>query len=308
MDTELAQLRLNEEEEEILQLQIDPGSDRGDEEFQVVGCFLTASVIHFPAMRNTMANLWHPVYGVQIQDLGTKRGVANSDWIAEFPEEIEVVARSYFQKLFSKEIRGNYDHLLMGIDRCITEEDNHRLTAPYSREGIREAVFDMGLTKAPREDGFLAIFYKKCWHFIGEDVTLFCLNLLNGEMEVFSNVSRLAGIGHSWIPGIEKPEGQNNSNNELIVVSDLIDSSNRKWRTDMIMNTFQTGVAQKILQIPLTETDREDFQIGKLNCSKTCEDYARKKRDCVPDERRLERPRECFRGTMGTTARLNETW
>lgn len=72
MDTELTQLRLNEEEE-ILQLQIDPGSDGEDEEFQVVGCFLTARVIHFPAMRSTMANLWHPIYGVQIQDLGTKR-------------------------------------------------------------------------------------------------------------------------------------------------------------------------------------------------------------------------------------------
>lgn len=101
-------------------------------------------------------------------------------------QEIEVVARSYFQKLFSEEIRRNYDHLLTGIDRCITEKDNHRLTAPYNREGIREAVFDIGLTKAPREDGFLVIFYKKCWHFIGEDVTLFCLNLLNGEMEVSS--------------------------------------------------------------------------------------------------------------------------
>ena len=34
-----------------------------------VGCFLTASIIHFPAMRSTMANLWHPVCGIQIRDL-----------------------------------------------------------------------------------------------------------------------------------------------------------------------------------------------------------------------------------------------
>ncbi|MBA0643755.1 hypothetical protein Goklo_028017 [Gossypium klotzschianum] len=36
----------------------------------LVGCFLTASVIHFPAMRSTMANLWHPVKRAQILDLG----------------------------------------------------------------------------------------------------------------------------------------------------------------------------------------------------------------------------------------------
>lgn len=42
-------------------------------EFQLVGCFLTASIIHFPAMKSTMANLWHPIRGVQIQDLGDKR-------------------------------------------------------------------------------------------------------------------------------------------------------------------------------------------------------------------------------------------
>ncbi|KAH1114074.1 hypothetical protein J1N35_007452 [Gossypium stocksii] len=165
MDSELAQLTLNEEEEEILQIHIDPRTDKRGEEFQVVGCFLTANVIHFSTMRSTMANLWHPVYGVQIQNLGTKR-------------------RSYLKKR-----RGEKRH------RGMMENSN--------------------------------------------------------ENEESGNVK---------IPGIEKPEGQNSSNNKLIVVSDLIDSSNRKWRIDVIMNTFQAGVAKKILQIPLAETDHEDFQ------------------------------------------------
>ncbi|MBA0603910.1 hypothetical protein Gorai_008537 [Gossypium raimondii] len=73
MENELAQLSINEEEEEILQIQTDPGNQSAVGEFQLVGCFLTASVIHFPAMKSTMANLWHPVYGVQIRDLGDKR-------------------------------------------------------------------------------------------------------------------------------------------------------------------------------------------------------------------------------------------
>ncbi|KAK5804835.1 hypothetical protein PVK06_032486 [Gossypium arboreum] len=41
--------------------------------FCLVGCFLTASVVHFSAMRNTLANIWHPLEEVQISDLGDKR-------------------------------------------------------------------------------------------------------------------------------------------------------------------------------------------------------------------------------------------
>ncbi|MBA0708944.1 hypothetical protein Golax_024022, partial [Gossypium laxum] len=42
-------------------------------EFYIVGCFLTTSVVHFSAMRNTMTNLWHSLEGVQISNLGGKR-------------------------------------------------------------------------------------------------------------------------------------------------------------------------------------------------------------------------------------------
>ncbi|KAK5842647.1 hypothetical protein PVK06_005025 [Gossypium arboreum] len=45
------------------------------------------------------------------------------------------------------------------------------------------AVLDMGSTKALGEDGFQGLFYQKCWHFIRDEVTNFCLNLLNGDME-----------------------------------------------------------------------------------------------------------------------------
>ncbi|MBA0880148.1 hypothetical protein Goshw_004099 [Gossypium schwendimanii] len=66
MEDELAQLSINKEEEDAIHIQIDPGSERGGEIFQLVDCFLTASIIHFPPMKSTMANLWHPVRGVPI--------------------------------------------------------------------------------------------------------------------------------------------------------------------------------------------------------------------------------------------------
>ncbi|MBA0834035.1 hypothetical protein Goarm_006425, partial [Gossypium armourianum] len=66
MEDELAGLTINEEEDAILQVQLDPNTERGEEIFRLIECFLTASIIHFPAMKNTMANLWHPVKGVHI--------------------------------------------------------------------------------------------------------------------------------------------------------------------------------------------------------------------------------------------------
>ncbi|MBA0701450.1 hypothetical protein Goari_022990, partial [Gossypium aridum] len=57
---------------------------------------------------------------------------------------------------------------------------------------------------------------------------------------------------------------QNRTNRrELQLVSDLIDNSSRKWRSDLINSTFQEDTAQKILQIPLAETEHKDTQVWK---------------------------------------------
>ncbi|MFQ6623906.1 hypothetical protein Gotur_004234 [Gossypium turneri] len=70
MERELANLSLDDKEDKILQTQMDLHSVSVEIDLCLVGCFLTASVIHFPAMRSTMANLWLPVKGAQISDLG----------------------------------------------------------------------------------------------------------------------------------------------------------------------------------------------------------------------------------------------
>ncbi|KAH1096965.1 hypothetical protein J1N35_013886 [Gossypium stocksii] len=55
--------------------------------------------------------------------------------------EMEVIARSYFQNLFTAEGAENYDYVMSGIDRCVFAEDNLNLTAAYTSDEIREAVF-----------------------------------------------------------------------------------------------------------------------------------------------------------------------
>ncbi|PPR90687.1 hypothetical protein GOBAR_AA30001 [Gossypium barbadense] len=73
MEVDLAGLTLDEEEDAVLQVQVGVNTDREEGGFQLVGCFLTASIIHFPVMRSTIANLWHLVRRVQIRDLWEKR-------------------------------------------------------------------------------------------------------------------------------------------------------------------------------------------------------------------------------------------
>lgn len=74
--------------------------------------------------------------------------------------------------------RGSCDHLLSGIHRCISDEDNQFLIAFYTKEEIKAAVFEIGPIKALEEDGLLALFYQKCWHIVGNDVINFCLQVL----------------------------------------------------------------------------------------------------------------------------------
>ncbi|KAA3488780.1 reverse transcriptase [Gossypium australe] len=99
-------------------------------------------------------------------------------------QEMTKITRSCFQELFEASEKGHYEHLLTGIERCISEEDNRRLITQYTKEEIWEALTSMGATKAPGEYGFPAIFFQKCWHIIRDKVSIFCLQHLNGGMEV----------------------------------------------------------------------------------------------------------------------------
>ncbi|KAK5772502.1 hypothetical protein PVK06_048791 [Gossypium arboreum] len=77
MDWGIADLNLNDGEDEAFSLPVDSKEQNVMYDFYLMGCYLTASVVHFPAMRNTMANIWHPLKGVQISDLGEKRFLFN---------------------------------------------------------------------------------------------------------------------------------------------------------------------------------------------------------------------------------------
>ncbi|KAA3466280.1 5'-nucleotidase surE [Gossypium australe] len=63
MERGLADLSLEDGEEEAFFIPVEVEGQSSAYSFCLVGCFLTASVVHFPAMRNTLANIWHPLEG-----------------------------------------------------------------------------------------------------------------------------------------------------------------------------------------------------------------------------------------------------
>ncbi|MFQ6634063.1 hypothetical protein Gotur_010378 [Gossypium turneri] len=72
MEHELADLSLDDREEEGLGVHTEVSLQSIVSEFSIVGYFLTTSIVHFSAMKSTMVNVWHLVKGVQISDLGDK--------------------------------------------------------------------------------------------------------------------------------------------------------------------------------------------------------------------------------------------
>ncbi|KAA3467450.1 5'-nucleotidase surE [Gossypium australe] len=82
MEDELAGLSLLDEEEEAFQEE--EGIVNGNYKFCLVGRCLTDSVVHFPSLRNTMADLWHPIGGICITDLGDKR------YLFQFFHEVDI--------------------------------------------------------------------------------------------------------------------------------------------------------------------------------------------------------------------------
>jgi hypothetical protein len=56
---------------------------------------------------------------------------------------------------------------------------NTILNAPYTREEVKKALFNIGDLKAPGPDGLHAIFFKKYWSLLGEELIDEVLGAIN---------------------------------------------------------------------------------------------------------------------------------
>jgi hypothetical protein len=77
----------------------------------------------------------------------------------------------YFRILFSVEVPDPNEEVISKVKPCVTTEMNEALCAPYTREEVKKALFNIGDLKAPGPDGLHAIFFKKYWSLVGEELT-----------------------------------------------------------------------------------------------------------------------------------------
>lgn len=99
----------------------------------------------------------------------------------EDQSEIREMARLFHMELFTTEPQVEIDKVLEAIPLRIDQAINEDLCKPYSNEEIKEALFQMGPTKAPGPDGFPALFYQKHWTMLQDDICEAVRNFLHGD-------------------------------------------------------------------------------------------------------------------------------
>ena len=76
------------------------------------------------------------------------------------------------------------------------------LSRDFIADKIKEALFQMGPTKAPGPHGMNALFYQKFWHIMGNDV-------VNAMLDFLNNGVMLRDLNHTnivLIPKVKNPE------------------------------------------------------------------------------------------------------
>ena len=102
-------------------------------------------------------------------------------------EQLKSYITSYYKNLFGTPQEGNFSMDESRTDDIpqVSDAENSLLTAPFSDEEVRKAVFLMEHNKAPGPDGFPAEFYQNFWEVIKHDLLLLfgCLHV--GQLELF---------------------------------------------------------------------------------------------------------------------------
>jgi hypothetical protein len=85
-------------------------------------------------------------------------------------EAVENIIVGYYRDLFTTSHLGDFDEILRGVDRVVTNEMNLQLDSEFTEGEVEYALKQMGPLKAPGPDGMAPIFYQQYWHIVGKDI------------------------------------------------------------------------------------------------------------------------------------------
>ena len=112
------------------------------------------------------------------------------------------MAAAFYQNLFMAQENTTPELVTQHVPSKVTELMNEALTAEYTSEEVKKAVFMMHPNKSPGPDGFTAGFYQCHWGLTGNDITTAVLSFLNGgEMTAVINNTVLV-----LIPKVRNPQ------------------------------------------------------------------------------------------------------
>jgi len=92
-------------------------------------------------------------------------------WVHD-PSILKKMMTDYFSNLY--QIMGHRDYwpILQQCPQVITNEMNTSLKAPVTKKEVQEAIFQLGLTKAPRPNGLNGLFYQYHWDNLQDELFL----------------------------------------------------------------------------------------------------------------------------------------
>ncbi|XP_048540160.1 uncharacterized protein LOC125519371 [Triticum urartu] len=95
--------------------------------------------------------------------------------------EMQQMALDFYKALYTLEGVDVLEDVLQHVPSKVTVAMNESLTAPYRKEEVKKALFQMYPTKAPGSDGFPAHFFQRHWDICGVAVTRAVLSIVRGE-------------------------------------------------------------------------------------------------------------------------------
>jgi hypothetical protein len=86
----------------------------------------------------------------------------------------------FYHNLYTSELVLDMSEVLNCVPRRVDSGMNYKLDAPFTAKEVKEALFGMYPTKAPRSDGFPTHFFQLNWEVCGEEVTAAVPRVLSG--------------------------------------------------------------------------------------------------------------------------------